>query len=161
MVSAVRLRCWVTSASAPYDRPPLSKQLLSGRWDVDKTALDTVERLAELDLDLQLGVRATGLDIAEGVIHAGGTKQPFDGLLIATGATPRRLPNQPDLDGMYVLRTLDDALALRGEFQRNPKVVVVGAGFIGAEVAATCARARPRCDDDRSTACSARPCARR
>src|SRR5439155_12571698 len=62
----------------------------------------------------------------------------FDALVLATGSTPRRLPDQPDLAGVHVLRTLDDALALRAELDAGPRVVVIGAGFIGAEVAATC-----------------------
>jgi NADPH-dependent 2,4-dienoyl-CoA reductase/sulfur reductase-like enzyme len=61
----------------------------------------------------------------------------FDALLVATGSSPRRLPNTPELDGLYTLRTLEDSLALRREFERGPRVVVVGAGFIGAEVAST------------------------
>src|SRR6185312_2191077 len=65
----------------------------------------------------------------------------YDGAVIATGAAPRRLPNTPDLPGIHVLRTLDDAAALRADLEHAPSVVVVGAGFIGAEVAATC-RAR-------------------
>jgi NADPH-dependent 2,4-dienoyl-CoA reductase/sulfur reductase-like enzyme len=123
---------------APYDRPPLSKQLLAGKWEVDRTALYRPERLAELALDLRLGVRATGLDLRDRALELdGGRRMPFDALLVATGSSPRRLPNTPSLDGLYTLRTLDDSLAIRREFESGPRVVVVGAGFIGAEVAAT------------------------
>ena len=123
---------------APYDRPPLSKQFLAGKWDEDRTALYRDERLAELELDLQLGVRATALDLRDRVLELDGReRRPFDGLLIATGSSPRLLPNTPPLEGLYTLRTLDDSRALRAEFERGPRVVVVGAGFIGAEVAAT------------------------
>ena len=66
------------------------------------------------------------------------TALPYDGSVIATGASPRRLPNTPDLAGIHVLRTLDDAAELRRDLDAAPAVVVVGAGFIGAEVAATC-----------------------
>jgi len=122
----------------PYDRPPLSKQLLSGKWEVDRTVLYRPERLAELDLDLQLGVRATGLDLRDRALQLdGGRRMPFDALLVATGSSPRHLPNTPSLDGLYTLRTLEDSLAIRREFESGPRVVVVGAGFIGAEVAAT------------------------
>jgi NADPH-dependent 2,4-dienoyl-CoA reductase/sulfur reductase-like enzyme len=125
-------------AVAPYDRPPLSKQFLSGKWDEDRTQLYRDERLAELDLDLRLGVRATALDLRARTIELDDRERvPFDGLLIATGSSPRRLPNTPALEGLYTLRTLDDARAIRAEFERGPRVVVVGAGFIGAEVAAT------------------------
>ena len=123
---------------APYDRPPLSKQLLSGKWDVDRTVLYRAERLAELDLDFHLGVRATALDLRDRSLELDGNRRmSFDGLLIATGSSPRHLPNTPQLDGLYTLRTLADSLAIRREFEGGPRVVVVGAGFIGAEVAAT------------------------
>jgi NADPH-dependent 2,4-dienoyl-CoA reductase/sulfur reductase-like enzyme len=128
----------------PYDRPPLSKQVLSGKWDLDRIALRPIgKEIADLDVDWQLGVAATGLDLsARDVELADGTKVPFDALLIATGAAVRTLPGQPALDGLYALRTLDDCLALRRDLERTPeRVVVVGAGFIGSEVAAT-ARAR-------------------
>ena len=72
------------------------------------------------------------------VVLAGGERLRFDGLVIATGATPRRLPATPPLAGILVLRTLDDCLRLRGELEQGPRVAVVGAGFIGAEVAASC-----------------------
>ena len=123
---------------APYDRPPLSKQLLAGKWEVDRIGLYRTERLAELDLDLHVGVRATGLDLRDRVLELdGGRRMAFDALLVATGSSPRLLPNTPALDGLYTLRTLEDSLALRREFERGPRVVVVGAGFIGAEVAST------------------------
>jgi 3-phenylpropionate/trans-cinnamate dioxygenase ferredoxin reductase component len=124
--------------ATPYDRPPLSKQLLSGKWEVDRTLLYRAERLAELDLDLQLGVRASGLDLRDRALELdGGRRMQFDALLVATGSSPRVLPNTPALDGLYTLRTLEDSLAIRREFESGPRVVVVGAGFIGAEVAAT------------------------
>lgn len=123
----------------PYDRPPLSKQVLSGKWEAEKTRLYTDERMAELGLDLRLGVRATKLDPVTRTLTLGdGSSLRYEALLIATGARPRTLPGTPDLAGLYTLRTLDEALALRGDLESNPsRVVVVGAGFIGAEVAAT------------------------
>ena len=122
----------------PYDRPPLSKQILAGDWEVDRAWLRRPDDYDALGLDLRLGRRATDLDLAdrEVVLH-GGDRLPFDGAILATGAAPRRLPGAPQLDGVVELRTLDDALALRAAFEQQPKVVVVGAGFIGAEVAAT------------------------
>jgi NADPH-dependent 2,4-dienoyl-CoA reductase/sulfur reductase-like enzyme len=124
----------------PYDRPPLSKEFLAGSVDVDGLALRR-QPYDELALDLRLGVRATGLDLDARVLATDAGELPYDGLVIATGAAPRRLPNQPRLQGIHVLRTLDDAVALRADLERAARVVVVGAGFIGAEVAATC-RAR-------------------
>src|SRR5207344_3286688 len=91
---------------APYDRPPLSKQLLAGKWEVDRTLLYREDRLAELDLDLQLGVRATGLDLRHRTLELDGQRHlSFDGLLIATGSSPRLLPGTPALAGLYTLRT--------------------------------------------------------
>lgn len=125
----------------PYDRPPLSKELLQGRWEVDRIGLRR-QPYEELELDLRLGVRATALDLAARELVLGdGVREPFDALVLATGASPRRLRGQPDLPGVHLLRTLDDALALRAALEARPRVLVVGAGFIGAEVAASC-RAR-------------------
>lgn len=124
---------------APYDRPPLSKQVLAGDWGPERTPLLTDDELAALDLDLRLGRRATALDVGARRIELDGTESlPFDGLVIATGASPRRLPGTEHLAGVHTLRTIDDCLRLRAAFDAAPqRVVVVGAGFIGAEVAAT------------------------
>jgi 3-phenylpropionate/trans-cinnamate dioxygenase ferredoxin reductase subunit len=126
-------------AWAPYDRPPLSKQVLAGSMEPERTQLLADDMLAGLELDLHLGRRATSLDVASRTITLDGTDvRPFDGLLIATGAAPRSIPGTEGLAGVHTLRTLDDALALRKDFEASPgRVVVVGAGFIGAEVAAT------------------------
>jgi 3-phenylpropionate/trans-cinnamate dioxygenase ferredoxin reductase component len=122
----------------PYDRPPLSKQLLAGEWEADQTTLRTRPD-DELDLDWRLGCRAAALDLdGRAVILGHGERVEFTGAVLATGSTPRTLPETPPLAGIHVLRTLDDALALRAELDHQPRVVVVGAGFIGAEVAATC-----------------------
>ena len=122
----------------PYDRPPLSKQLLAGEWEPQELVLRRAP-YDELELDLRLGVRATALDAAAKVLTLDtGEDLAFDGALLATGATPRTLPDTPDLDGIFVLRTVDDALDLRARLDDHPRVVVVGAGFIGSEVAATC-----------------------
>jgi 3-phenylpropionate/trans-cinnamate dioxygenase ferredoxin reductase subunit len=122
----------------PYDRPPLSKELLAGEWEPDRTDLRR-QGYDDLGLDWRLGRHATALDVgARTVALDDGERVAFDGLVIATGSTPRSLPGQPDYEGMFMLRTLDDALAIRAELERGPRVVVVGAGFIGSEVAATC-----------------------
>ncbi len=133
---------WIGAEShLPYDRPPLSKEVLRGDWEAERTALRK-QGLEELALDLRLGRRAIALDpAARSVELEGGERVRYDGLVIATGATPRRLPGTPELAGIHLLRTLDDSLAIRRELEKNPRVVVVGAGFIGAEVAASC-RAR-------------------
>lgn len=122
---------------APYDRPPLSKQLLSGEWEPGRLDLRTPDDLARLDLDLRLGVPATGLRLADAEVDLGdGSAVPYDGLVIATGVRPRRLPGP----GGHVLRTLDDALRLRDRLVPGRRLVVVGAGFLGAEAAAVARR---------------------
>ena len=124
----------------PYDRPPLSKEILSGKWEAARTALPGGEQ--DHGARWRLGCRAVRLLASERVVELdSGERVGFDGLLIATGARPRRLPGTPALAGIHVLRTLDDALAIRAGLEGSPRVCVVGAGFIGAEVAASC-RAR-------------------
>ncbi len=123
----------------PYDRPPLSKEILKGTWEAEKISLERGDGLGALGLEMRLGCRATSLDTAARRIDLeDGDSLEYDGLIIATGSTPRRIPGTPDLAGIHVLRTLDDSLAIRSELERGPRVVVVGAGFIGGEVAATC-----------------------
>ena len=122
----------------PYDRPPLSKQVLAGDREPEETALREDARYDELGLDLRLGRTATALDLETRELELeGGERVPFDGLLIATGASPRVLPDTPPLEGIFTLRTLDDCVALRAAFDARPRVAVIGAGFIGSEVAAT------------------------
>ncbi len=116
----------------PYDRPPLSKAVLAG--DIDDTALHFDP--GALSVDLRLGVTATGID-GNRVRTADGDVV-YDGLVIATGATPVRLPGQGE---QLTLRTLDDALALRARLRTGARIVVIGASWIGAEVA-TAALAR-------------------
>ncbi|MAT03949.1 MAG: FAD-dependent oxidoreductase [Acidimicrobiaceae bacterium] len=123
----------------PYDRPPLSKRLLSGEWEPDRIALRKSDQMDGLDLHWRTGARAVGLDVESRTVFVGdGTHVAFDGLVIATGAEPRTLPAQRNHRSAHVLRTVDDALALRAELVTGGKrVVVIGAGFIGLEVAAT------------------------
>lgn len=122
----------------PYDRPPLSKEFLVGEKDPEQLALRSAP-YEELDLDLRLGVAATGLDTAgREVTLADGTTVTYDGLVIATGSSPRTLASLPELDGVLVLRTLEDAVSLRTRLDDGRRVCVIGAGFIGAEVAASC-----------------------
>jgi NADPH-dependent 2,4-dienoyl-CoA reductase/sulfur reductase-like enzyme len=124
-------------AHLPYDRPPLSKKLLAGDWEPDRVLLRPRDALEGLGLDLRLGVPAAGLDVdGRAVELADGSRLPFDGLVIATGSRTRRLPGQGD--DVSELRTLDDSLALRPRIaDGTAHVVVIGAGFIGLEVAAT------------------------
>ncbi|MGW1025647.1 NAD(P)/FAD-dependent oxidoreductase [Streptomyces sp. NPDC002577] len=123
----------------PYDRPPLSKQVLLG-----KTAATSVELPMRRDpeADWRLGVRATGLDPMEKrVLLADGGSLPFDRLLIATGTRARPWPNPDEgaLDGVFTLRTIEDAGRLAERLDAGPRrVLVIGAGFTGSEIASAC-----------------------
>jgi NADPH-dependent 2,4-dienoyl-CoA reductase/sulfur reductase-like enzyme len=124
----------------PYDKPPLSKQVLAGSWEPERIALLHDE---PIDADHLAGTRLTGLDCDTRTVHLDGPDGPaqltYDGLVIATGAAARRIGGTPDLAGIHVVRSLDDCLGLRADLDRGPsRVAVIGAGFIGAEVAATC-----------------------
>ncbi len=120
----------------PYDRPPLSKEVL--RKEVDDTALKPREWYDENDITLRLGSAATGLDTREQTVTlADGTVLGYAELVIATGLVPRRIPAFPDLEGIRVLRSFDESLALREHASAARHAVVVGAGFIGCEVAAS------------------------
>jgi len=127
---------------APYDRPPLSKQVLSGKWDAERIRHHTPDAHDALDLEFRLGRRATGLDVASRVVALDdGTELGFDGLVIATGAATRPLAGTEGMANVWMLRTLDDCLGIRADLAaagEEPRLVVVGAGFIGSEVAATC-----------------------
>ena len=126
----------------PYDRPPLSKDFLKGDLDADALALGDADEYEDLDVQWLLGERAVRLDPADrSVVLAGGRQLRSDGVVVATGAGPRMLPGTDGLAGVHTLRTLDDAQALRAELLDGlPRVVVIGAGFIGAEVASTAHR---------------------
>ena len=120
----------------PYDRPPLSKEVL--RKEVDDVALKPREFYDENNITLRLGAAATGLDTAAQTLTlSDGTSLGYDELVIATGLVPRRIPAFPDLDGIRVLRSFDESMALREHALKAQRAVVVGAGFIGCEVAAS------------------------
>lgn len=119
----------------PYDRPPLSKEILLGKAEPESVALASSSEIEDLDVDIRLGARATGLDLDARTLLFSDSTLPFDDLVIATGSEPRRPRALTGLDGVHVLRTLDDAVALRRDLEATPRVVVLGGGFIGAEVA--------------------------
>jgi 3-phenylpropionate/trans-cinnamate dioxygenase ferredoxin reductase component len=120
----------------PYDRPPLSKEVL--RSEVDDVTLKPRQFYDEHNITLRLGSAATNLDTAKQTVTLDdGTILSYDELVIATGLVPRRIPALPDLDGIRVLRSFDESLALRKHASAARHAVVVGAGFIGCEVAAS------------------------
>ena len=126
----------------PYDRPPLSKQFMSGAWDVERIHHHTPDKLDSFGLELLLGRRAESLDTDTRTLGCSdGSELYYDGLIVATGARPRRLPDTAGMAHVHVLRTLDDCRGIRSDLDAagaGARVVVIGAGFIGSEVAATC-----------------------
>jgi NADPH-dependent 2,4-dienoyl-CoA reductase/sulfur reductase-like enzyme len=123
----------------PYDRPPLSKELLSGRMTPADITLEAEGE--DLAVDWRLGVRATALRPADRAVQlSDGTQLRSDGVVLATGARARTLPGTDGIERVHTLRTLDDALALADELRPDRSLVVIGAGFIGAEVASTAHR---------------------
>ncbi|HNA52529.1 MAG TPA: FAD-dependent oxidoreductase, partial [Mycobacterium sp.] len=123
----------------PYDRPPLSKQVLKGWVPADHTKLP---RLRRVDADWKLGVAAVGLDRANHIVKLGnGEDVEYDRLLIATGTRARPWPNPEEgaLQGVFTVRTVEDAAALAAALRAGPnRVLVVGSGFVGSEIASVC-----------------------
>jgi 3-phenylpropionate/trans-cinnamate dioxygenase ferredoxin reductase subunit len=125
----------------PYTRPPLSKEILRSEADPASATLRDADAIGALELDLRLGRTAHGLDAdARRLMLDDGSTLTVDALVIATGASPRRLTGTA-FDDAHVLRTLDDCVELRAKLVSGASVSVIGAGFIGLEVAAS-ARAR-------------------
>ena len=120
----------------PYDRPPLSKEVL--RSETDDVTLKPAEFYDENDITVLLGKAARSVDTAAQTITlSDGTELGYDELVIATGLVPKRIPSFPNLEGIHVLRSFDESLALRQQAASARNAVVVGAGFIGCEVAAS------------------------
>ncbi|MDD7812512.1 FAD-dependent oxidoreductase [Mycobacterium sp. CSUR Q5927] len=123
-------------AHLPYDRPPLSKQMLRG--EVDDVALKPAAFYEQHRIGLRLGVAARGVDAAAHTVTlADGEVLRYDQLVIATGLVPRHIPSFGELDGICVLRSFDDCVALREQAAGARRAVVIGAGFIGCEVSAS------------------------
>ncbi|MFI5714327.1 NAD(P)/FAD-dependent oxidoreductase [Nocardia sp. NPDC051750] len=121
---------------APYDRPPLSKQFVRG--EIEATPLRPEEFYGEKEIDLRLNTAAAGVDTtAKKVLLADGSAVEYEHLVIATGLTPRRLPGTEDVTGVHVLRSHDDAVAIREGARTAEQALIIGAGFIGCELAAS------------------------
>ncbi|MCX6398477.1 MAG: FAD-dependent oxidoreductase [Propionibacteriales bacterium] len=126
----------------PYDRPPLSKAFLGAADESGELAevpfFRTEQTLRdELDVDVRLGTPATALDTVARRVTVGDDQIAYDALVIATGAHARLIPGAEGLDGVHPLRTLDDSLAVRDKLEAGARTVVIGAGFIGSEIAST------------------------
>ena len=122
----------------PYDRPPLSKEFLEATEPGVEARIPffrSDDVFPELDVELLLGEPATGLDVAGKVVHVGHRQVGYDALVIATGSQLRTLPGTEHMDGVHGLRTLEDSLCIRAALDAGARTVVVGAGFIGSEVA--------------------------
>ncbi|WP_430333803.1 NAD(P)/FAD-dependent oxidoreductase [Rhodococcus sp. ACT016] len=120
----------------PYDRPPLSKEVVRG--ENDDTTLRPQEFYDEQRVELRLGTAATGVDRERrALLLADGSEIAYGELVVATGLSPRRIPGLPHLDGVHVLRSVDESRALRADLREGARALVVGAGFIGCELAAS------------------------
>ncbi|MET7640789.1 FAD-dependent oxidoreductase [Streptomyces sp. NPDC005438] len=134
-----RLTVLDAGAAPPYDRPPLSKQVLAGQWEPDRAQLRPPEALAALDVEFRFREAAVSLDVGRRTVRtASGRTLRADVIVLACGLVPRALPGAAGLDGVHTLRTLEEALALRAALGQEVPVVVVGDGVLGSEIAATC-----------------------
>jgi 3-phenylpropionate/trans-cinnamate dioxygenase ferredoxin reductase subunit len=121
----------------PYDRPYLSKEFVRGEVDVPKVYLHEADAYRENKIELRLGEVVTGGSLAESRLTLATGEVGYDTLVLATGGRPRRLPAVPHSDNVFTLRSLTDARALREALQGSSRVLLIGAGFIGAEVGAS------------------------
>jgi 3-phenylpropionate/trans-cinnamate dioxygenase ferredoxin reductase subunit len=129
-----------TEAHLPYERPPLSKAVMLGERDEPDWVAER-KTYSDQDIAVMPGTTVTRIRPGDRMVEAAGVDHPYDALLLATGASPRRLAVPgADLPGVFTLRTLDDALAIRSRFTDGARVVIVGAGWIGCEVAAAARR---------------------
>ncbi|MEO5321886.1 FAD/NAD(P)-binding oxidoreductase [Mesorhizobium sp. CC13] len=135
------IRIVAAEAVAPYDRPQLSKSLLVGTTSADNAIYRDAEYYKKLNIDLLLEHRIDSLDLREHCLKTTRGYVDFDDLIICTGAAPRRL-SVAKLAGVHELRTIEDGIAIRDALANGPRVVVVGAGFIGSEVAASARQLR-------------------
>ena len=137
-----RIRMLCGEPRAPYDRPPLSKAVLAGAGAEDGLGLRPASWYGDHAVELLLGARAAALDCTRRTVTlADGHALGYEQLLIATGSRPRRLALLDGFANVHTLRTLEDARALRAALAEGGRLVIVGAGFIGQEVAAAAAKA--------------------
>ena len=122
----------------PYDRPYLSKEFIRGEVDLQKVFLHDEAEYAKEKIELRLQERVVGASPADRTLSLqSGSEVEFDTLVVSTGGTPRRLPDAPDSYNVFTLRSLRDSQAIRDALKRGSRLLLVGAGFIGAEVGAS------------------------
>ncbi|SMO75238.1 3-phenylpropionate/trans-cinnamate dioxygenase ferredoxin reductase subunit [Thalassovita litoralis] len=128
-------------AAPPYQRPPLSKKYLLGEMELERLYLRPLSFYQENHIDLRLNTRVDAIDRADKTVIAGGQPLPYDALILATGSVPRRLPAAIGgaLDGVHVVRGLEDVDAMAPAFRDGARVLIVGGGYIGLEAAAVAA----------------------
>jgi 3-phenylpropionate/trans-cinnamate dioxygenase ferredoxin reductase subunit len=125
-------------ADRPYDRPYLSKEFLRGQVELPKVYLHEEADYAQQKIALRLSTRVSGGSLSSRkLVLEGGEEVAFDVLVLGLGGTPRRLPGMPAADNVFTLRSLRDSQALRAALQRSSRLLLIGAGFIGAEVGAS------------------------
>jgi NADPH-dependent 2,4-dienoyl-CoA reductase/sulfur reductase-like enzyme len=125
----------------PYDRPPLSKEILLGKQNSDDILLRPVSFYEDNNIELRLGNPAAHLDTASQVVgFADGSELPYDGLVVATGSVARKPTQSGDSPKIHLVRTLEDAVALRSELLPGRRVAVLGGGFVALEVASAAAQ---------------------
>lgn len=134
-----RLVLFGTEDRLPYERPPLSKEFLAGKKSLEEFTVQPADWYAEHSVDLRLGTTVTSLDTAgHSVTLADGGREGYDTLLLATGSSSRRPPIPgADADGVHYLRTIDDASSLLERLKSGATLAIIGAGWIGLEVAAS------------------------
>jgi 3-phenylpropionate/trans-cinnamate dioxygenase ferredoxin reductase component len=126
----------------PYERPPLSKSYLMGKDPAEKAFVNDADWYAQHDVDLRTGVSVESVDVSSRTVRAGGADLSFSGLLLATGAIPRRLPLADDSGApVHYLRTMDDSTALKEHLVEGARIGIIGGGWIGLEVASAARRA--------------------
>lgn len=122
----------------PYDRPPLSKKVLSGEWPWERTFLKDKEFYRKIDVALHLGSQATAVNSASQIVHLdNGALVPYDRLVIATGVVPKRIAAVGGPSRLHVIRTIGDVAALQDDLRGTMEVAIVGAGILGMEIACT------------------------
>src|SRR5579859_1956954 len=125
-------------ADRPYDRPYLSKEFLRGEIELPKVYLHEEADYSAQKIELRTGTRVTGGSLNDRRLSIeGGPEIRFDELILALGGTPRRLPDLPDADNVFTLRSLKDSKAIREALGQASRLLLIGAGFIGAEAGAS------------------------